>query len=121
MLLGYAAQHDENTYQIYKPSTKHVILSRDVLWLKRLFFNKEGKTEHISDKDIFDIKVEELPDIHPEEMLSNPLVTTTTTSSTPAATLTSVESPKRMTTRSQVNRGMNWFQSPEYKNLPKSV
>jgi hypothetical protein len=38
MLVGYALNHDSGVYRMYNKETNRVIVSRDVIWLKRMFF-----------------------------------------------------------------------------------
>ena len=38
MLVGYALNHDGNVYPMWNPSTNRVLISRDIIWLKRMYF-----------------------------------------------------------------------------------
>ena len=38
MFVGYAPEHPGDTYRMWNPKTDRVIVSRDVIWLKRMFF-----------------------------------------------------------------------------------
>jgi hypothetical protein len=38
VMMGYSAEHPAGTYRMFDPSTKGVHVSRDVTWLRRMFF-----------------------------------------------------------------------------------
>ena len=38
MFVGYAMNHDGDVYRMWNPETVRVMISRDVIWLKRMFF-----------------------------------------------------------------------------------
>ena len=40
VFVGYEFNHPPDTYRVWKPNTNHVILTRDVTYLKRMFFKK---------------------------------------------------------------------------------
>ena len=41
VFIGYAANHDGNCYRMWNPDTNMVMMSRDVVFLQRMFFEKE--------------------------------------------------------------------------------
>ena len=51
MMIGYAQDHPGDTYLMWSPSTGRVKTTRDVIWLKRLYFNKKvpEKLQNIPD------------------------------------------------------------------------
>ena len=63
MMLGYAKEHGKGTYRVYKPSTKRVILSRDVIWQpfkskdlgEELGLFEAGVTEASTDSDMTEL------------------------------------------------------------------
>ena len=38
MFVGYAMEHDGDVYRMWNPETDRVLISRDVIWMKRMFF-----------------------------------------------------------------------------------
>ena len=38
MFVGYAIDHDGDVYRMWNPNTNRVLVSRDVIWLKRMYF-----------------------------------------------------------------------------------
>ena len=38
MLVGYAFDHAGDVYGMWNPDTNRVLISRDIIWLKRIFF-----------------------------------------------------------------------------------
>ena len=43
MLVGYALNHDSGVYRLWNEATDRVIVSRDVTWLKRMYFEKRAE------------------------------------------------------------------------------
>ena len=44
MFVGYADNHSGNCYRMWEPMGNYIYVTRDVLWLKRMFFNKVNET-----------------------------------------------------------------------------
>jgi hypothetical protein len=40
MFVGYPASHASNTYRMWDPRSNHVHITRDIIWLQKMFFNK---------------------------------------------------------------------------------
>ena len=40
MFVGYALNHDGDCYRMWDPRTEGVHVTRDVIWLKRMFYEK---------------------------------------------------------------------------------
>mmetsp|Transcript_18815 Transcript_18815/g.23344 ORF Transcript_18815/g.23344 Transcript_18815/m.23344 type:complete len:1201 (+) Transcript_18815:436-4038(+) len=40
MMIGYADNHDGDVYQMLNPKTERVVVTRDVIWLHRMFYSK---------------------------------------------------------------------------------
>ena len=38
MFVGYAINHDGDVYCMWDPNTNRVLISRDIIWLKRMYF-----------------------------------------------------------------------------------
>ena len=51
MFVGYPDNHAGDSYRMYNEKTKKVVTTRDILWLNRMFYNKEGKPYHEVDED----------------------------------------------------------------------
>ena len=49
MMVGYADNHTGDCYRMYNDATRRVHISRDVRWLDRMFFSKEGNVNLESD------------------------------------------------------------------------
>ena len=69
MMVGYASNHTGDCYRMYNDATGRVHETRDVRWLERMFFSKEGNvdlksddTEEISNNDVDSVKEEQLDD-----------------------------------------------------------
>ena len=45
MFVGYATDHAGDVYRMYDPDTKRVHITRDVIWLKRMYFQPKPKEE----------------------------------------------------------------------------
>ena len=104
MFLGYSLLHDDSTYRIYKPSTKHVVLSQDLIWLKRLFFNNDKtKTKYKNILDKIDMMLLDMSQITPDKITSDNNGSEEVYNNIPSTT------PKRS------SRNINWFQSRNLK------
>ena len=42
MMVGYAKQHAGDTYRMWDPNTKRVHVTRDVIWLNKMFFKEKS-------------------------------------------------------------------------------
>jgi hypothetical protein len=51
MFVGYATDHDGDIYRMWDPRSKRVQETRDVIWLRRMFYSKQSG-EISSDFDI---------------------------------------------------------------------
>ena len=47
MLVGYALNHDAGVYRMFNPETDRVIISRDIIWLRRMFFEQQQGPQNI--------------------------------------------------------------------------
>ena len=53
MFVGYPDNHAGDCYQMYNAKTQRVIVTRDIIWLDRMFYSKEGKPDlEFEDDDI---------------------------------------------------------------------
>jgi hypothetical protein len=49
MFVGYDNEHNGNYYRMYKPFTSRVVITRDVIWLGRMFYTRlPHKLDHKS-------------------------------------------------------------------------
>ena len=62
MMVGYAENHDGDVYRMWNPLTEHVHVTRDVIWLKQMMFQKrvEEDVPHLLPE------VEDVPRLLPE-------------------------------------------------------
>jgi hypothetical protein len=65
MFIGYPPNHKGDCYQMWNPVTNGVHTTRDVIWLKRMFYNKEMGQSIL-------INPELLPDVEEEDTTSPP-------------------------------------------------
>jgi hypothetical protein len=64
MMVGYALNHPGDTYRMWDPKTKRVHLTRDVTWLRRMFYPKAlGAGVEIGDQPVVDVIFPEIPNI----------------------------------------------------------
>ena len=56
MMVGYADNHTPDCYQMYDPKTKRVHVTRDVIWLRRMYYQPKPS-------DVLDIEVGEGVDV----------------------------------------------------------
>jgi hypothetical protein len=54
MLIGYAPNHNVDTYRMFHSKTKTIYTTRDVKWLDRMYFDEDGKVT--GDKIDFDMQ-----------------------------------------------------------------
>jgi hypothetical protein len=47
MFIGYALDHPEDTYRMWNPETGGVHQTRDVIWMKRMFYEKKIRSNEI--------------------------------------------------------------------------
>ena len=62
MFVGYATNHSGDCYEMLNMSTRRVIQTRDVIWLGRMYFDKERPDElkvTLDDNDVVDINTEQ--------------------------------------------------------------
>ncbi len=45
MFVGYPDNHAGDAYRMYNEKTKRIIVSRDVVWMEKMFYGKEGKPQ----------------------------------------------------------------------------
>ena len=43
MMAGYSGRHDAGTYRMYDAKTSRILISKDIRWLKRMYFKKASK------------------------------------------------------------------------------
>ena len=61
MMVGYADNHAGDCYRMYDTSTKRVHATRDIKWLKKMYFTSDGTPLKIndesedSDKEMYDV------------------------------------------------------------------
>ena len=56
MFVGYATEHSGDTYRMYDPKTNCIRVSRDVIWLKRMYFEQPPRAREMTIEPImFDI------------------------------------------------------------------
>lgn len=48
MFVGHALQHPDDTYRMWNPETGGVHQTRDVIWMKRMFYEKKNRTNEIT-------------------------------------------------------------------------
>lgn len=58
MFVGYATDHSGDTYRMYDPTTNRVRITRDVIWLQRMFRQKPVNTKELT-TDALDIEFTE--------------------------------------------------------------
>ena len=54
MMVGYCLQHDTGVYRMWDPNTNRIHVTRDIIWLQRMFF-----TETLSDEEIKTLNTED--------------------------------------------------------------
>ena len=60
MMVGYSVNHSDGVYRMWNPSSNRILISRDVVWLKRMYFQPETKEREIHvNNDDADNKVRE--------------------------------------------------------------
>ena len=82
IFVGYALDHASDCYRMYDPTTNRVHVTRDVIWLKRMFYEKPANRPEITLEPRFDVpnhsgqiigagegEPEELHDFEPENFL----------------------------------------------------
>ena len=47
MMVGYAVNHSDGVYRMWNPSSNRIIISRDVTWLKRMYYQPEKMEQEI--------------------------------------------------------------------------
>lgn len=45
MMVGYATSHAGDTYEMWDPKTRRIHVTRDVIWMKRMFFQPDEQQE----------------------------------------------------------------------------
>jgi hypothetical protein len=56
MFVGYTSDHPGDCYRMFDPKTNGIRVTRDVIWLKRMFFNKPSNNrELITDEVMFEV------------------------------------------------------------------
>ena len=69
MFVGYATEHSGDTYRMYDPKTKCILISRDVIWLKWMYFEQPPTAREMTIEPImFDVVREGEQQHLPEEM-----------------------------------------------------
>ena len=48
MFVGYAVNHSDGVYRIWNSDTNRILISRDVVWLKRMFYQKDDVLPELS-------------------------------------------------------------------------
>ena len=62
MMVGYAWNHPGDTYRMWDPRTKRIHITRDVIWLRRMFYTMDNKkTTEITDEPILERRLLEPP------------------------------------------------------------
>eukprot|EP00957_Ditylum_brightwellii_P152206 11587755-Ditylum_brightwellii.AAC.1 len=41
MMVGYTTSHSDGLYRMWNPNTNRILISRDVTWLKRMYFKHQ--------------------------------------------------------------------------------
>ncbi len=69
MFVGYPANRETDSVRMWNPDTNGVVKSRDVIWLKRMFFEQKVEVEpvNITENDAVKVKVEATDEIEAEE------------------------------------------------------
>ena len=52
MFVGYPVNREEDSVQMWNQITNGVVTTRDVIWMKRMFFEKADSSEWMSDEKI---------------------------------------------------------------------
>ena len=74
MLVGYAINHDSGVYRMWNETTNRVIVSRDVIWLKRMYFLQPTVVPDIINEPTFTNEVWEGTDNDGDEGNVDPLI-----------------------------------------------
>ena len=56
LFIGYATQHEGDCWRMYKPETKRVSQTQDVIWLNRMFYEKPNAKTTMEDP-VIDLEV----------------------------------------------------------------
>ena len=61
MMVGYALEHPGDTYRMWDPKTKGVHVTRDIIWLRRMYYDPPAKPglEIIAQPEIHEISTDE--------------------------------------------------------------
>ena len=51
MFVGYAIKHSPDTYRMWNPNTNKVLITRDIIWLRRMYYNIKMKAGEVSIPD----------------------------------------------------------------------
>ena len=69
MFVGYATEHSGDTFRMYDPKPNCIQVSRDVIWLKRMYFEQPPTAREMTIEPImFDVVREGEQQPLPEEM-----------------------------------------------------
>ena len=52
MFVGYALNHEGNVYRMWDPSTRRIHVSRDIIWLERMFFENNFPREQYTGENL---------------------------------------------------------------------
>jgi len=52
MFIGYAVNHPGDCYRMYDPKTRRVHITRDIIWLKRMYYEKPTRTLEVVAREI---------------------------------------------------------------------
>jgi len=47
MFVGYAVDHPGDCYRMYDPKTQRVHITRDIIWLKRMYYEKPTRIPEV--------------------------------------------------------------------------
>jgi hypothetical protein len=85
MFVGYSPNHADDTFQMHDPKTEQVHLSRDIIWLNKIYFNKTLEWMNVPrnnfttnddyDSKNFQLKNEKKNDNNEDEETSNEIET----------------------------------------------
>ena len=73
MLVGYALNHDSGVYRLWNEETDRVIVSRDVIWLKRMYYEKKADNPEMIVAPTFTNEVWEGEEDENEDILEPPI------------------------------------------------
>jgi hypothetical protein len=72
MFVGHAKDHDGDCYDLWYPKTNRIFSTRDVVWLNKMYYNKEN-TDGVLELQVLEVDELEQKLIDPQDVAANPI------------------------------------------------